>query len=269
MTQIKDDSSENKLELMHTRNHLVVKSNDLIQKARFSLSLQEQKVILYLISQIKPDDEDFIHRDFSISDFCKVCGIDYDNGKNYKNVKDTIKGLRDKSVWVTLDSGVETTVSWINKAWIEENSGLIKMRLDDDMKPYLLQLRARFTQYELFYTLAMRSQYSLRLYELLRSYEYKGTWTCELDELKRILSAENYARYPDFKRYVLDIAMREIESFSDLDVSYQVIKVGRKYGKIEFTINLKKDISERMKTWARIEKAITPSKTTPFDDIKD
>ena len=37
----------------------VNKSNDLIQRSRFNLSLQEQKIILYLISQITPYDHDF------------------------------------------------------------------------------------------------------------------------------------------------------------------------------------------------------------------
>ena len=267
MPQIRDDSKEQYRDLMEVRTRLVVKSNDLIQKARFQLSLQEQKIILYLISKIKPDDDDFVHQDFSIIDFCKVCGIDYDNGGNYKAVKDAIKALSDKSVWLMLESGAETLVRWVNKAWINKKSGIIKMRMDDDMKPYLLQLQSRFTQYELFYTLAMRSQYSIRLYELLKSYEFKKKWTFDIDELKRLLSAENYARFPDFKRKVIDISMREINDLSDLNISYQVIKTGRKFGKIEFYISLKKDIDERMRTWARIEEAINPAQMSLFDTM--
>ena len=34
----------------------VYKRNDMIQKARFSLSVQEQRAVLYAISKIKPDD---------------------------------------------------------------------------------------------------------------------------------------------------------------------------------------------------------------------
>ena len=269
MSRIKDCSREQRHELTGARSQLVVKSNDLIQKARFQLSLQEQKIILYLISKIKPNDEDFIHQDFSIIDFCRVCGIDYNNGKNYKNVKDTIKVLSDKSVWLLVESGTETLVRWINKAWINKKAGIIKVRLDDDMKPYLLQLQARFTQYELFYTLAMRSQYSIRVYELLKSYEYKRIWIFDIDELKCLLSAEKYNRYPDFKRYVLDISVREINDLSDLNVSYQVIKVGRKFGKLEFVISVKKDIDERVQTWARIEEILNPAQMSLFDNIQD
>jgi len=267
MPQKKDVSREQRNELLAERCHLVVKSNDLIQKARFSLTLQEQKIILYLISKIKPDDEDFIHQVFSVVEFCKVCGIDYDSGGNYKAVKDTIRALSDKSVWLTLETGTETLVRWINKAWINKMSGIVKLRLDDDMRPYLLQLKQRFTQYELLYTLAMRSQYSIRLYELLKSYEYKRNWTFDVDELKRLLSAETYKLFGDFKRKVLDISMREINELSDITASYETIRVGHKYGKVKFSVKIKKDMNDRLKTWALIDGVIDPEQTSLFEMI--
>ena len=39
------------------RNMFVVKSNDLIEKTRYRLSLEEQRILLYIISKIKPEDE--------------------------------------------------------------------------------------------------------------------------------------------------------------------------------------------------------------------
>lgn len=46
-------------EMMDSRQMFVVKANALIQKSRFSLSLQQQKIVLYLISKIQPNDEEF------------------------------------------------------------------------------------------------------------------------------------------------------------------------------------------------------------------
>lgn len=264
---IKDKTQEVEMRLSEVRDYKVVKSNDLIQKSRFQLSLQEQKIILYMISKIKPDDEAFMEQEFRVLEFCKVCGIETNSGKNYKNVKDTIKALADKSVWLTLETGTETLVRWINKAWVNRRSGVIKIRLDDDMRPYLLQLQERFTSYELLYTLAMKSQYSVRLYELLKSYEYRHRKIFEIEELKRILSAENYSRFPDFKRYVLDISMREINDLSDLAVTYEIVKDGRRYAKLDFSIKLKKDLDERMRTWAKIEEVINPAQMSLFEKV--
>lgn len=253
--------------LNELRNYKVVKANDLIQKSRFSLSLQEQKIILFLISKIKPYDNNFIEQTFDIIEFCKVCGIEEYNGKNYKNLKDSIKTLSDKSVWIKTDEKTETIVRWINKAWVYNKSGKIKIRLDDDMKPYLLQLQKRFTQYELLYTLAMKSQYSIRIYELLKSYEYTKSKTFDIDDFRILVSAENYTRFGDLKRKVLDISMREINQLSDISVNYDIIKKGRKYQQLKFNVSLKENINERMDTWENIESIINPPQQSLYKII--
>ena len=98
---------------LQIRHSTVVKSNDLIQKSRFSLSLLQQRILLYLISQITPVDDDFKLYEFSIAEFCKVCGISY-NGRSYNEIKAIIKEIADKSVWITLADGkTETLVRWI------------------------------------------------------------------------------------------------------------------------------------------------------------
>ena len=266
--ELNDNDREIETQLSKLRDYKIVKHNDLIQKSRFQLSMQEQKIILYLISKIKPEDSEFQIYSLSIQDFCKVCGIDYKSGKNYKDIRDTVKTLADKSLWVKLDNGKETLVRWINKAWIDTNSGIIEIRLDDDMQPYLLQLRENFTQYELIYTLAMKSRYSIRIYELLKSYAYKKQKiTFDIEELKHQLSAKNYTRFPDFKRYVIEIAMREINDFSDLSVTYDTIKQGKRYAKIKFTIEIKEELDERLETWANIDGVISPKKISLLEKL--
>jgi len=257
--KIKGDKA--KTDLSKVRGYKVVKANELIQKSRFHLQLQEQKVILYIISRIKPEDIEFKEQAFEIIDFCRVCGLYTDSGANYKYIKQTLKSLRDKSIWITMPDGSETTLAWIDKVTMNKQSGTVIIKIDDMMKPYLLQLRERFTQYELLYTLAMKSQYSLRLYELLKSYEFQHNKVFELEDLKIKLSAENYTRFPDFKRKVLDISMREINSLSDINIDFAIIKEGRRYAKIEFSIKLKKDLGERLRTWANIEEIIGTKET--------
>ena len=249
------------LKFSELREYLVVKSNDLIQKSRFALTLQEQRIVLYLISKIKPDDDALEWQEFEVIEFCKVCGIDCANGKNYKNIKDTILTLAEKSAWIMVEDkqGEEEQiiVRWISKARISPKSGRIKIKLDDDMKPYLLQLRKRFTQYRLYYTLAMRSQYSIRLYELLKSYEWQSGKIFGIDELKTILNAAHYTQYGDFRRNVISIAIDEINLLSDIKVVYALIKEGRRYSKIEFKVQLKKDMDERLSTFVNIESIIS------------
>ena len=255
---------------LELRNKTVIKANDLIQKSRFNMSLQQQKIILFLISQVSPFDEDFKEYEFSIQEFCRVCGITISSGKNYQDVKRCIKDIADKSVWVNVNGDEETLLRWIEKPYINNKNGLVRIRLDEDMKPYLLQLKENFTRYELIYTLYFKSKYTIRLYELIKSIHYSELEeyhrTLSLDELRKALGGETYTEYRDFKRRVLDVAVNEINAHSDKQVSYTPIKKGRNVVAIEFCIQTK-SILERLQIRAHIENDMGTDQLSLFDQI--
>lgn len=257
---------------LEMRNKTVVKSNDLIQKSRFSLSLQQQKIILCLISQITPYDEDFKLYEFSIIDFCKACGIDYRSGNNYRDLKTAVKEIADKSLWATLDNGEETILRWIEKPYINKDDGVIKIKLDRDMMPFLLQLKQNFTQYEIIWTLHFKSKYSIRLYELVKSIHYYDLSPYikryTVDELKILLDGENYTEYRDFKRRVLVPAVDEINQYSDKTVSLEEVRKGRKVLAIDLTIS-SKDSLEAVKIRSDIEKEFGLDQMTLWDRLEE
>lgn len=245
-----------KIEVAKQREYLVVKGNELIQKTRFNLSLTEQKTVAFICSMIKPVEvldkvkgiPYQLEYDFNIRDYCKVCGIDYDNGNNYANIKSILKGLRDKSMWLLLPDGSETTVGWLAKATTNKRSGVAKIKLDEDLVPYLFDLGQKFTQYQLYNVLAMKSAFSMRLYELLKSYEFQKVKTFGIEELKQLLMVEDvksYSRFPDFRRKVLEVAQREINELTDINIEFEPITKGRKVVKVTFRITTKNPI-ERM-----------------------
>ncbi len=253
------------------RGKTVTKANELIQKSRFSLSLQQQKIVLYLISQITPYDEDFKLYNFSIPEFCRVCGIDETSGRNYEALKSAIKEISDKSVWITLENGKQTLVRWIEKPYIDDGKGFIQIRLDNDMRPFLLQLKQNFTQYQLIYTLHFKSKYTIRMYELIKSIHfneletYKRKYTIE--ELQRLLDAATYKEYRDLKRRVLTSAIREINEYSDKNVSMEEVRRGRKVLAVEFTITTKESM-ESLKIRSRIEHEFGTDQTL-WDELQE
>ncbi len=246
-------------EIIDARRMFVVKANALIQKSRFSLSLQQQKIVLYLISKIQPTDTKFIQYEFNIPDFCHVCGIDYDSGKNYSDLKAQIKEIADKSLWITLEDGTETLVRWIERPYISRREGIIRIKLDEYMKPFLLQLKKHYTQYRLIYTLKMNSKYSVRLYELIMSFFFNkqnpSSRYFPVDELKKLLDADKYSRFCDFHTKVIKPAVEEINRYTDLEVTYQQLKEGRKTVAIEFIFRTK-DVLGRLKIADRIGKEL-------------
>ena len=95
----------------------------------------------------------------------------------------------------------------------------------------------------------------------------------DIEELKRMLNAEHYTRFYDFKKKVLEIAMKEIADYTDLDVTYTLRKKGKQFTNISFSIGTKHDLSERLLTWQKINEQITrrsertiPATATPADD---
>lgn len=251
-------TTNEKIDIAEKRGYLVVKGNELIQQNRFELSLPEQKTVAFICSMIKPIEATSrakgipyqLEYEFNIRDYCKVCGLDYDNGKNYADVKITLKKLSDRSMWVTFPENPDEEVlcRWLSKVRTNKKSGIAHVELDRDMVPYLFDLGQRFTQYQLYNILAMKSSFSVRIYELMKSYAFQKTKTFEIDELKRILMVENvksYERFPDFRRKVLEKAQSEINELTDINICFDPITKGRKVVKVKFLIEQKNPI-ERM-----------------------
>ena len=230
------EKKDDRLEIIQARNYKVVKGNDIIQKARYDLGLAEIKAFSFVLSKIKPTDAAFSEYTFTINEYCKVLGIKTNNGKNIQNVKKSLKNLVDKSFFLTLEDGTETTISWLNKVWIDKGSGKIRVRLDDDLQKYVTGLYTNYTQYELLCTLPMRSTYSIRIYELLKSYAFTKHHIFNLEQLKKTLGCEHYTRFPDFRRKVLEVAVKEINTYTDLEISWQPVTKGKKVIEIAFSI---------------------------------
>lgn len=246
---------------MQARNYPVVKANALIQKTRYNLSLQEQKLILHVIQLIQPGDEDFKTYSFSVQEYCKISEIDYTNGKNYQNIKKSLKSLSDKSFWV--DTGdKEILMRWLNDVVIDKGTGVIEVELSKNLKPYLLQLKKFYTKYNYLYISAMRSEYSIRFYELLKSYENQKQIVFSVEEIRKILQIPDgkLLRWVDVRRRVIEQAQKEINDLTDIMFKYETKKKGRKVEKVIFSIFTKDGKSQVMAQW-RIENRLKKDKT--------
>jgi len=219
------------------RNQVIVKANSLIQKVRYSLSEHQQKVILYTISKILPDDDDFKQYEFSLTEMCDVFGIKRDTN-NYRYFEESIKTLADASFWIHNGNAL-TLCRWFTRVEIDYDRMVVRIRFDDVLRPYLLMLKSNFTAYSLESTLALNSKYSIRLYEILKSYAFIEEKTFDVSELREMLLVENNTRFDNFKKIVIERPVREINVYTDIFVEYTTIKVGHAIGKISFRIRNK------------------------------
>ncbi len=271
--------NEYELKLLEkSREYQVVKSNQITLGSRYNYSADEQKTIAYICSMINPTSEN-IEREynFNIRNFCRTCGIDYDGGKAYDYIRNILKGLVQKVMILELPDGTETTVNWVQKVWCNKGSGKVKVRLDEDMIPYLFELKCRYMAYKLKDILCMKSQFSIRLHEILKAYhdmkigqtDHRSfgekamlpkivSWTVDVDELKKKLMVEDvqsYKHFGLFRTKVLEPAQKEINEFTEINVFFEPIHKGRKVVQVKFGIVMK-DTIERFSSEAKADEIL-------------
>jgi plasmid replication initiation protein len=225
----------------------VVKSNRIIE-AKYRLNVREQKFILYMVSLIKPDDEDFKFYRVKINEFEKILNLEGKKwGSIYQVVKDIVLNLNDKPLIIAKDGGrKQQIINWIASAEFEIGTGIIEFEFSEKLKPYLLQLKSHFTKYNLDNILQLKSGFSIRMYELLKSHQYQGKVEYNLDELKTLLGVDDkYDEYTDFKKRVLKTAQTELRSKSDIYFLFKEKRLNRKIHSIFFTIFENKELKNQ------------------------
>lgn len=111
--------------------------------------------------------------------------------------------------------------------------GVVGFKFADAIIPMLVELERRFTSYEIEQVAQLSSQYPMRLYEFFIQYlnkkTGKGWFEISLDDLRfrfGLLPTE-YCRMGDFKKGVLDLAIKQINENTDLLATYTQKKQGR------------------------------------------
>ncbi len=222
--------------MTYSRNDLVTKSNDLIE-ANYKLTTTEQKIVAFLASKVQPNDQEFKPYRLSIKEFAKVAGL---KGQSYYSEIKKITFQLMKKAFQAKVGNKTIQASWISSAVYNENEGTVDICFDPVLRPFLLELKERFTSYRLGYVMALKSSYSIRLFELLKQYENIGSRTFEVDMLRKKLGADNvYPVYGNFKQRVLMSAKKELQTKTDICFEMEEIKQGRKVHKIHFKIKSK------------------------------
>lgn len=240
---------------MSEQRKYVVKSNDLIE-ARYRLSLQESHIVLWLISQIKPEDKDFEPHELKIKDFAEMLGLKVDD--QYKELKSVTKKLMQRVLEIWEPEQKKTIqISWLSSAVYEEGKGCVSLCFDPYLKPYLLQLKSHFTKVNTAEAFELKSVHALRIYELLTQYSNIGKRDISVDDLREYcgIKKSEYSMYADLKRKVIERAKNEINEKTHYEIDYTESKRSRKVDKIHWTID-KKDKPEAAKTTITEPKSI-------------
>lgn len=211
---------------------LVVKSNKLIE-ASFMLSINEQRMILLAITRVRRNKALDANMQFVVSaqDMVSIFGLEPKNA--YRDLEMAAKKLFNR--YITLDAPDPdfpklkyTTTRWISSIGYIPDEGRVVLMFAQKIVPYLSLLESQFTKYKLVFIAKMTSSYAIRLYELLVQWRSIGKREVGVDWLKQQFQIEDkYKAIKDLKKDVIDIALSQINTHSDLTVSYTQRKTGR------------------------------------------
>jgi len=106
----------------------------------------------------------------------------------------------------------------------------------------VIQNPKMFVRLNLLIIMGLDSKHSVVLYEFLKDYVGIGKYTIHINDFRNLMGIENgqYNSFSMLKQRVIDTAIAEIVEKTDLDVSYEVERIGRKVNSLLFKMRLKK-----------------------------
>jgi hypothetical protein len=219
---------------------IVTQANELVS-ARYTLPLAEQRLVLTMIARIQPDDEDFKEYRISVGELADFLGVDKNSA--YRECRKITKSLLTRALEIH-EPGRLLQANWVSSADYIDGEGCVKVCFDPKLKPYLLQLKGNFTSCKLEMMLSFKSQYTMRMYSVLKQYERLKKREIEMPELREMLGLrkDQHTLYGHFKNNILLPIQKELTEKADLTFTFEEIKYGRRVGAIRFQIFVKKQV---------------------------
>lgn len=243
-----------------SNDHLVVVKDNKIIEASYTISLSEQRVLLACISQIDSKNSLQPENKFHVvaSDIVDLMGLNRSNA--YRDMKMAVDKLYNRSIKI---DGEDSEMRWIYRKEYVKDEGKITLYFSPEIIPYLSQLSEKFTAYKLKYVSQFKSSYSIRLYEILVQWSSTGEREVKINWLREIFQVEDkYKAIKDFKKYIIDPAIADINEHSNIWAEYGQRKSGRTVTHFQFKFGLKSQPKERkLLTEEEINRRAKPGKT--------
>lgn len=231
--------------------------NEFVLKAHYALSAVEQKLIVYLVSRINPQDEDSFQKQIvPIKDLEKLFASSEKKkwGNIYSYLEDMCDNLlgqiirfREPIMINEEERIIKGGINWFQHILIVENKKgqkSIEFMFSDMMRPFLLELK-RYVRISALEVMELKSKYAIRMYQVFKTerertkkHKNASIITYTVEELKAFLGIpEKYPVLSNFRRRVLEVIEQDINAYSqEIVVKIEYVREGRKVTKIQFII---------------------------------
>ena len=223
-------------------NEMLVQSNTITQ-ARYEFTKIEKRIIYRIIKEIR---KQYVTGELQSNLFNElvVCLTFKDLQEVSENTQLVYKSIRTlKNRFYEFDNDEKwMLIRIINKAKHYKNKGLWEFTVDREMVAQFVELAKNYTEYSLTVAMSLRSEYSQRLYEYCSQFRSSGGFRMKVQDMKeKMRLVKKYDRYAGFKKYVLDVALKELKELykqgqCDLYFEYSEEKNGRSVETLRFKI---------------------------------
>jgi plasmid replication initiation protein len=200
---------------------VVGQSNELIRKTTYrDLDINDLKVFRTIVSKVNYNNGLF--DDIYIVNYDELDLVGIERNRRFTYVTKSLKKLANTYVKILDKNGIEIELGLItNKFKYPKRSSQILVNIDDDLKPYLLELKEEYTKYGLENINKFRSKYDLKIYELMKSWEAKGSYSTTIIKFREYLEIEEskYKSYANLKQRIINKAIDNINKNTDINIT--------------------------------------------------
>lgn len=216
-----------------------IKMHNAITAGRYDYSSEMLDILFMTLALI--DENNPSQREFTIyvNDMKAITGRTY----NYQQLRDSTESIGSRMFEIETPDSL--TQLWLfSYVRYHLNKGCFTVKINEDALPFFYELKREFTMLNLKAVLSCSSKYAKRLYAIACQWRKVGFKEYTIEDLKYMLDLKNpktgeeqYTNITDFKKKVLDIALKQINEFTDVKLSYRLEKRGRTFQRIALYID--------------------------------
>ena len=204
----------------------IVQKRNMLNELRTTLhSTQELRLFSIYLSKINPYDTNTRVVRFPLTDFQRIMNF----GKlNIAQLKASANSILKSQVFLPKDNGGFKGVNLFETFEVDQDSAgnwYVEINATNAALPLMFDFKDRYFKYELWNALRLKAPSQIRMYEILKQYEYIGKREIEVKELQELLGV-NYTRWDRFKAKVLDSCQQALKDTTDICFTYERGKTG-------------------------------------------
>lgn len=219
----------------------IYKQHNAITSGRYDFTACQLDILFMLLSSLEESELKYTIR---AKDIELLTGREW----NYQQLRKSTEDIGSRMFEIETDE-------YYSQIWLFQEirylkgQGAFEIMISEAAKPLFFELKNNFTHFQLKSVLGCTSSYAKRLYMLACQWRTIGRFPKPIPilELKQMLGLvdkkgnEQYSEITGFKKFVLNLAKKQINEHTDISFDYELFKSGRSFTHIQIYVSMAKD----------------------------